>query len=404
MNDSLIFSVSQLNGYVKRSLENDPNLTNIYVVGEISNFTNHYKSGHFYMSLKDDGAVIKAVMFRSAASRVRFDVQNGMRVVCRGRVSLYERDGSYQFYIDQMQPDGAGALQLAFEQLTQRLRGEGLFDESHKRPLPKYPSQIAVITSDTGAAVQDIRNILSRRCPSVRMIMCPVLVQGDGAAPQLIDAVNRVNAAECADLIIIGRGGGSLEDLWAFNDEGLARAIYGSHIPVISAVGHETDFTICDFVSDVRAPTPSAAAELAVPDRREVADYIAVLLNRSARAVSAQARQYRLRLDHCVNSRMMAAPMQLTERCRERLDYTVRDCTAAFSAAVGNYRQSLSVVCARLAALNPLSTLARGYSIASSGGRVIGSVGNLNVGQKFNLRLSDGEAECTVERVNRLEN
>lgn len=399
MADELIFSVSQLNNYVKGMLEKDPHLTSVYLVGEISNFTNHYKSGHFYMSLKDDNAVIKAVMFRSAASRVRFDVKNGLRVICRGRVSLYERDGSYQFYIDQMQPDGAGDLQLAFEQLTARLREEGLFDEAHKRTLPKYPSRVAVITSETGAAVQDIRNILSRRCPSVKMIMCPVLVQGEGAAPQLIDAVRRVNSAQCADVIIIGRGGGSLEDLWAFNDEGLARAIYASKIPVISAVGHETDFTICDFVADMRAPTPSAAAELAVPDRREVYDYVTSLTARCGGLLKNKLAQCRLRLNNCSESAVMRQPTRLTDMHRERLDYTVRDLNAVYSAALGTHRERLKVLCANLSALNPLNTLARGYAVVSSNDRVVRSVAQLSAGDKLNVRLKDGSAKCTVDTI-----
>lgn len=402
MADELIYSVSQLNNYVKGMLEKDPHLTSVYLVGEISNFTNHYKSGHFYMSLKDDNAVIKAVMFRSAASHVRFDVKNGLRVICRGRVSLYERDGSYQFYIDQMQPDGAGDLQLAFEQLTARLREEGLFDEAHKRPLPKYPNRVAVITSETGAAVQDIRNILSRRCPSVRMIMCPVLVQGDGAAPQLIDAVRRVNAAGCADVIIIGRGGGSLEDLWAFNDEGLARAIYASKIPVISAVGHETDFTICDFVADMRAPTPSAAAELAVPDRREVIDYLLSLTGRNGSLLRNKLAQCRLRLNNCAESGFMRAPTRLTDRHRERLDYAVRDLGAVFSAGVSKHRERLRVLCANVSAMSPLATLARGYAVVSSGGKVIKSVDNLSTGDLISLRLTDGSAKCTVETTKKM--
>lgn len=402
MADELIFSVSQLNNYVKGMLEKDPHLTSVYLVGEISNFTNHYKSGHFYMSLKDDNAVIKAVMFRSAASRVRFDVKNGLRVICRGRVSLYERDGSYQFYIDQMQPDGAGDLQLAFEQLTARLREEGLFDEAHKRPLPKYPARVAVITSETGAAVQDIRNILSRRCPSVEMIMCPVLVQGEGAAPQLIDAVKRVNAAACADVIIIGRGGGSLEDLWAFNDEGLARTIYASQIPVISAVGHETDFTICDFVADMRAPTPSAAAELAVPDRREVYEYVVSLNNRQKSLLKNRLSQCRLRLQNCTDSAALRQPTRLTDMHRERLDYTVRDLNAVYAAALSKHREQLKVLCANLGALNPLNTLARGYAVASVDKKVIKSVEQLSVGDRLSLRLHDGSAKCTVETIKKL--
>ena len=271
----LTLTVSQLNTYVKSLLESDPRLADVYVVGEISNFTDHARSGHLYLSLKDDGALVRAVMFRSAASRLRFTPQNGMRVLCRGRISLYDRDGQYQYYIEDMQPDGVGALSVAFEQLKQKLADEGLFDPLRKKPIPAYPGRIAVITSPTGAAVQDILKILRRRYPIAEVLLCPVLVQGDAAPRELTAAVEAVGQARCADVIIIGRGGGSMEELWAFNDEGLARAIARCPVPVISAVGHETDFTICDFVSDLRAPTPSAAAELAVPERTRLLAVIA---------------------------------------------------------------------------------------------------------------------------------
>ena len=259
MQNTLVLSVSQLNRYIKMNFDADENLANIFISGEISNFTNHYRTGHLYFTLKDDSAAVRAVMFNSSAKRLKFMPEDGMKVIARGRVSVYEASGQYQLYVDDMQPDGVGALNLAYEQLKDKLQKEGLFSELHKKPLPPYAEKVGVITSPTGAAVRDIINVLGRRFPYAEIVFCPVLVQGDGAHLQLTDAVNLFNSERAADVIIIGRGGGSIEDLWEFNDEGLARAVYNSEIPVISAVGHETDFTICDFVADMRAPTPSAA-------------------------------------------------------------------------------------------------------------------------------------------------
>lgn len=268
-----VLSVSQLNFYIKSIIENDARLNFVFVTGEISNLTDHYRSGHIYLSIKDEKSVIRAVMFAGNARNLKFRPTDGMKVICRGRVAVYEPTGQYQLYIEDMQPDGIGALSLAYEQLKKSLAEKGLFAPEHKKKIPPFPNSIGVITSPTGAAVQDIRNILSRRFPSADIIMCPVLVQGENAPAQLIDAVQKLDKYNACDVIIIGRGGGSIEDLWAFNDENLAYAIYNCKIPVISAVGHETDFTICDFVSDLRAPTPSAAAELAVPDTAELIDY-----------------------------------------------------------------------------------------------------------------------------------
>ena len=267
MQPSLKVTVSQLNTYIRSRMEEDPTLQSLFVVGEISNFTDHYRSGHLYLSLKDEKSVIRAVMFAQYARRLRFRPEDGMKVIARGRVGVYEANGQYQLYIEDMQPDGLGALNLAFEQLKQKLEKEGLFARERKKPLPKYPERIGVITSPTGAAVQDITTILARRFPLAEIVFCPVLVQGEGAAPQIVKALEEMNRRQAADVIILGRGGGSLEDLWAFNEESVARAVAASEIPVISAVGHETDFTICDFAADCRAATPSAAAELAVPDQ-----------------------------------------------------------------------------------------------------------------------------------------
>ena len=319
-----VITVGQLNRYVKSLLEGNPHLADVYISGEISNFTNHYKSGHLYLSLKDDQALVKAVMFRGAASRLKFTPENGMKVIVRARVSLYEKDGAYQIYIEEMQPDGVGALQLAYEQLKARLAAEGLFDESRKRPLPRYPSRIGVITSPTGAAVRDILNILGRRYPLAEVVMVPVLVQGDGAPPQLCRALQLLNERQAADVIIIGRGGGSIEELWAFNDERVARAVAGSRIPVISAVGHETDFTICDFAADLRAPTPSAAAELAVPDQNELQVRLLHLRQRAAAAAEHRLREDTQRLLHLRQKRCLASPLYAVEEQGMRLDYLTR--------------------------------------------------------------------------------
>ena len=322
--DKLTYTVSQLNNYVKNIIDNDPYLNYIYVVGEISNFTNHYKTGHFYLTLKDEKAAIKAVMFRSSAARIKFEPQNGMKVICRGRASLFERDGSFQFYIEDMQPDGVGALQIAFEQLVEKLKAEGLFDEKYKKKIPSYPEKIAVITSPTGAAIQDITNVLTRRFPCAEMIMCPVLVQGDGAAEQLIDAVKRVNETNAADVIIIGRGGGSIEDLWAFNDEELAREIFRSRIPVISAVGHEIDYTISDFVSDLRAPTPSAAAELAVPDITDVKYLLAKTEDNLETAYLNIINQHKARLKFYAENYVLKNPINYLSNLSEKLNFTFK--------------------------------------------------------------------------------
>ena len=397
--DRLTYTVSQLNSYVKSMIDSDPCLTYIYVVGEISNFTNHYKTGHFYLTLKDEKAAIKAVMFRSNASRIRFEPQNGMKVICRGRASLFERDGCFQFYIDDMQPDGAGALQVAFEQLVEKLKGEGLFDESHKKPIPKYPEKLAVITSPTGAAVQDIKNVISRRYPCVELIMCPVLVQGDGAAEQLSHAVETVNELKCADVIIIGRGGGSIEDLWAFNDENLARTIYSSEIPVISAVGHEIDFTICDFVADLRAPTPSAGAEIAVPDQNDVKYLMSKLDGGLISGYKNNVDKLISRFKLSAESYVLKNPDNYIKQLKERLTSLTVGLKNSYSALLSDKKELFSADCAKLDAMSPLSTIGRGYSLVYKGDSPIKSIKSIYVGDEIKIRFSDGTADCTVNTI-----
>lgn len=399
--DKLTYTVSQLNNYVKTMIDSDPCLTYIYVVGEISNFTNHYKTGHFYLTLKDSSCAIKAVMFRSNAARIKFEPQNGMKVICRGRASLFERDGSFQFYIDEMQPDGAGALQVAFEQLCEKLKSEGLFDEAYKKPIPKFPERIAVITSPTGAAVQDIKNVISRRCPCVEVIMCPVLVQGDGAAAQLCDAVKKVNELNCADVIIIGRGGGSIEDLWAFNDETLARTIFNSNIPVISAVGHEIDFTVCDFVSDLRAPTPSAGAELAVPDINDVRYMLSRLEGGVLSGYSNRLNNLRSRVKLSAESYVLKNPENYISSLKEKLNLNSTKMKSSFNNLLSENREAFTALCAKLDAMSPLATIARGYSVTYINKKPIKSVDDVNLNDCLNVKLVDGVINCTVNNVSK---
>ena len=390
-------TVGQLTAYLKAKLEEDPRLSQVLVTGEISNLTNHYKSGHLYFSLKDERAVLRAVMFSRNASRLRFSPEDGMKVLARGRVSLYEPSGQYQLYVEELQPDGVGALTLAFEQLKQRLQKEGLFDAARKRPLPPYPERVGVITSPTGAAVHDMVNILSRRWPLAKIVFAPVQVQGEAAAPQLAAAVRRMNEQDAADVILIGRGGGSMEDLWAFNEEIVARAVAASRIPVISAVGHETDFTICDFAADLRAPTPSAAAELAVPDRAETAAALSYQRDRLSSLLRARLSAWTQRIDALTACRALRDPLSLTETRRTQLDGLRERLLRAQGGRTEAEKARLAALCGRLDALSPLSVLARGYAIASRGGEVVSSAAALAPGEAFSLRFADGSVRCRAE-------
>ena len=394
-----VITVSQLNRYVKSLLESDARLQSVYISGEISNFTNHIKTQHFYLSLKDEGAVVKAVMFRSYAQRLAFMPENGMKVIVKARVSLYERDGAFQIYIEDMQPDGVGALQVAFEQLKKKLAAEGLFDDARKRLIPRMPTRIGVITSPTGAAVRDIMTVLGRRCPMAEIRFIPVLVQGDDAPPQLVQAIRRMNELQAADVIIIGRGGGSIEELWAFNSEEVARAVAASAIPVISAVGHETDFTICDFAADLRAATPSAAAELAVPEQAQLAAYTAQLFDRATRAVQNLVTVKQKQLDAAASKRCLTTPLFYVEDRAMRLDYMTKSFVQAASRCLMNADRRLAATAAKLDAMSPLKVLSRGYAVAHNESGTIHSVEQLQVGDKLAVRLSDGEADCRVEML-----
>ena len=393
---STVLSVTQLNTYIKSIIDGDSLLRSLYVVGEISNFTNHYRTGHFYLTLKDENCAVKAVMFASANRRLKFMPENGMKVIVRGRVSVFERDGQYQFYIDDMQPDGLGALNLAFEQLKNRLAQEGLFDERFKKPIPYRCMRIGVVTSATGAVIQDIRNVISRRYPLAEIILAPVQVQGASAAPQIVDAIERFNSGDYADVLIVGRGGGSLEDLWAFNEEIVARAVFKSRIPIISAVGHETDFTICDFVADLRAPTPSAAAELAVPDIREDIAFVQTVVYECEATLLQRVNDEKERLEMIKERLRYRSPSMLIDQKIQTVDTLMTSALLSVQRKLDSETARLSSTAARLDALSPLKVMARGYSIVTKDEKVVASSKALKKGDRITVGFSDGERKCEV--------
>ncbi len=388
MTDSVL-TVSQLNLYIKSLLDFDEFMSNVWVMGEVSNFK-HHSSGHMYLTLKDESASLKAVMFKSSAQLVKFNPENGMKVLVHGRVSVYEREGQYQLYIDEMQPYGAGALYLAFEQLKAKLYREGLFDESHKKQIPAYPEKIAVVTSSKGAAVHDIINVISRRYNMCDILICPVPVQGEGAAPCIAGAIEYVNLKTDVDLIIVGRGGGSAEDLQCFNEEVVARAIYDSKIPVISAVGHETDYTISDFVADVRAATPSVAAELATPSVFELKNYFNFLKtglnNGIEKIIDSKTQEFENIKELDIAQIMKNFTEQneqyvcdLADRLRQLLEKIVENKHADFTNEVE-----------KLKILNPLNMISKGYSVVKKEGVVVKSIEDVSVSDKLEIKVSDG--------------
>lgn len=393
-------TVSQLNAYVKALVENDPRLSYISVSGEISNFKNHFSSGHWYFTLKDQNASIRCVMFRSSAFRVNFAVEDGLAVTLKGKVSLYEKDGQYQFYAEEMHPVGEGDLALQFKLVKEKLEREGLFDSQSKRPLNKYPKKIAVITSDTGAAVKDILNITSSRYPACEIVMCPVLVQGDMAAQDMIRTLDKVYKFDDIDTIIIGRGGGSAEDLHCFNDEMLARKIYESPFPVISAVGHETDFTICDFVADVRASTPSHAAELATPDQKELKNKIYNLNNSLKIRVLYNHNLCESKLNSLQKVVNVSKIENLFTKRQIELDRLADRISYSANTKIQNSTILLSNIVTRIDALSPLKVMARGFSVVTKGNKCITSTSELNLGDSVLVRLKDGDADCIVENIN----
>ena len=390
-------SVTALNQYVKGLLDRDRLLGQVYVCGEVSNYK-RYPSGHHYFSLKDAESSIRCVLFRGNAASLRFQPENGMKVVVSGRVSVYPRDGAYQLYCTRMTPDGVGELALAFEQLKNKLHRAGLFDPARKQPLPAYPKRIALVTSPAGAAVRDMIRILGARWPMAEVLVVPVRVQGEEAAGEIAAALDLVNAMDLADLIITGRGGGSMEDLWAFNEEIVAQAIFRSRLPVISAVGHEPDVTISDYVADRRASTPSNAAELAVPDQEELRQTLDHLYHRLDRAMDRRLRERQDALARLGSSPFLRSPLQAVREKRMALDLHRQRLIRAMERKTGETRQTIGRLAAALDALSPFKVLGRGYAISyTEDGAVLTSVRQAKAGDPVDLRVSDGTLHCRVE-------
>ncbi len=392
-----VYSVTELNNFVKSLLDNNENLKNVFVTGEISNFKNHY-SGHMYMTIKDEGGAIKAVMFSSYASRLKFVPENGMKVIIFGSVSLYNKDGSYQLYITDMQPDGIGALNLAYEQLKEKLSKEGLFNPENKKTIPLFPQKIGVATAPDGAAVRDIFSVLKRRFPLAEIVFCPVAVQGASAALEIANAIKLFNENNACDVLIIGRGGGSLEDLWAFNEEIVAREIFESEIPIISAVGHETDFTIADFVADLRAPTPSAAAELAVPDIIELKSDLLGLKQHLTVLMKNRFNYEREYLENAEKRLSILSPANKILNSRQELSNLYEKIVNLVEIKLNNEKSKISVLSGKLNALSPLDVLSRGYSISYKNGSPITSVKDVENGDNIKVKVTDGEIfACVTE-------
>ena len=392
-----VLSVSQISQYIKGQMDRDEVLSGVLVRGEISNYK-LYPSGHHYFTLKDGQSALRCVMFRADALRMRFRPENGMQVIAAGRITVFPRDGQYQLYCVQLTPEGAGDLQLAFEQLKEKLAREGLFAQEHKKPLPKFPQQIALVTSPAGAAVRDMLRILNARWPRADVLVVPVRVQGEEAAEEIAAAIDYVNYYRLADLIITGRGGGSVEDLWAFNEEVVARAIYRSRIPVISAVGHEPDVTISDYVADLRAATPSNAAELAVPDRADLAGSLDHLARRLERGIAHPVSAARQKLERLGGSPALTDPSNYVRERRLLLDYHSRRLLYGLEQSLAGEKGRLGKLAASLDALSPLKVLGRGYAIARGGdGTVITSAKQVAVGDALDLRLREGTLACRVE-------
>jgi exodeoxyribonuclease VII large subunit len=392
-----IFSVGELNNYIKGLLDSDDVLTSVYVKGELSNYK-LYPSGHHYFTMKDAEGALKCVMFKGSATKLRFRPDNGMSVVAFGRITVYPRDGAYQLYVNDITPDGVGDLYVAYEQLKEKLLKEGLFDERHKKPLPQFPGRIAVITSRAGAAVQDIIRVLGSRWAMTEVIVLPVRVQGDEAPLEIAEAIRYANELKIADLIITGRGGGSIEDLWAFNDERVARAIFASEIPVISAVGHEPDVTIADFVADVRAATPSNAAELAVPDSLDVYGWLQAADKRLRQATNRVVKERRQRLESITSKRVMQSPGDYISIKRIQVDRFEEQLTSTIQRRMYKSRERYASLAATLDAISPLKVLGRGYAIARrEDGTVVKVAADVSKGDRLMIRLKKDEINCTVE-------
>ena len=389
-------TVSQINEYIKNLIEDEVMLRDVLVSAEISNFKRH-SSGHLYFTLKDASSEIRAVMFRAHASKVRFKLENGQRVIVRARVGVYEQAGTYQLYVSSITPEGIGDLHLAYEQLKSKLYEKGLFDESHKKPIPKFPKRIGIITSPTGAAVRDIINVASRRCPLCELVLFPSLVQGEDAPIDLIGGVEYFNITNSVDVIIIGRGGGSFEDLWAFNNEGLAYAIYNSKIPVISGVGHEIDYSICDFVSDMRAATPSAAAELATPSIFEITASLKSFKQRSLGAIELFLSDYRARLENIKRSSAFTNPENIIKLPKLKFEGAKSRFLSVAEASVYKKRAKFTEAVAKINALNPLNILSRGFAYVTQGENVIKSADELQIDSEIDIKFAKGAAKAVIK-------
>ncbi len=392
----LAVSVSDLNRYIKDKFANDENLSQILVKGEISNFKNHY-TGHMYFTLKDENSLIKCVCFKTYASKLAFMPKDGMKVIVLGSVSVFERDGVYQIYVKVMEEDGQGDLYTKYKELKEKLEKEGLFDEAHKQKIPLMPKVIGVLTSQTGSVIRDIINVSTRRNPNVYIRLLPVPVQGEGAAEKIADGIKFMNENKLADVLILARGGGSLEDLWPFNEEIVARAIYDSNIPIISAVGHETDFSISDFVADLRAPTPSAAAELAVSDVYEVKRKIESYQDRLRMALVKKVEVMKLRFDKCMASSVFKEPLRKVNDNYLLIDNLVKRLDSTIKIKQEKEKNRYIELTSKLDALSPLKTLSRGYTLTEKDGKIIKSKDDLQKGDKVSLRFTDGNRDAVIE-------
>ena len=388
-------TVTDLNKYIKEKIAGDENLANVLVKGEISNFKLHY-TGHMYFTLKDENSLIKCIMFKTYTPHLKFTPKDGMKVMAFGTVSVFERDGVYQLYCKAMQEDGMGSLYTAYEELKAKLEKEGYFDVAHKKKIPFMPKSIGVLTSNTGAVIRDIINVSTRRNPNVYLKLLPVPVQGEGAAEKIAAGIELMNEKKLADVIIIARGGGSLEDLWPFNEKIVAKAIYNSELPVISAVGHETDFTIADFVADLRAPTPSAAAELAVPNIADVELKLNTYQNRFRQALKKKTELMRLRYEKCMNSRVFKDPLQKVNENYMLIDRYVKSIQNSIITKYKDKKLEAIKLYSKLDALSPLKTLARGYSITEKDGKIVHKASELKKGDKLTLRFEDGKINTEV--------
>ena len=393
--EEMAVTVSQLNSYIKDKIADDEYLNNILVKGEISNFKNHY-TGHLYFTLKDENSLIKCIMFKSYAQKLEFIPKDGMKVFVLGGISVFERDGVYQIYVKAMQEDGVGALYKKYEELKNRLKSQGYFDESHKQKIPLMPKTIGVLTSQTGSVIRDIINVSTRRNPNVNIRILPVPVQGEGAAEKIAQGITLMNEKKLADVLILARGGGSLEDLWPFNEEIVAHSIYNSEIPIVSAVGHETDFSISDFVADLRAPTPSAAAELTVPDIYELKQKNNIYQNRLRLALVKKVEIMKLRFEKAMSSRIFKEPLRNINDQYLKIDNNIKRLENAIKSKQKEEKTKYIELISKLDALSPLKTLTRGYSFTEKENKIVRSIKELNTGDKITIRLVDGQKNAQI--------